>query len=300
MQQKQIQLLTIQDPLYPGEFTVIPKAPLVFYYRGCLKENSVGVGIVGTTRCTEYGKRVAVHAAETFAQHHIPVISGLDKGIQAYAHTACVNANGYSVAVVGGGVDAKQTKEVQVLIEKILDKGALLSSHPPGTPVHPHHVYQRNFLLSLWSSKLLVIEAGEKSSVLNTVEQARKINREIWAVPHQIYSSEGIGTNQLLAQGASLFLDPRPMISSHFMSSCTPISIPAPAMPVPNLVTESCSSFTFLERDIIENLRFAPLSIDELAKQLRKQHAEIIETVSLLELEGVVRIKLNQWVELVS
>ncbi|WP_164985306.1 hypothetical protein, partial [Ammoniphilus sp. CFH 90114] len=91
------------------------------------------------------------------------------------------------------------------------------------------------------------------------------------------------------------------MISSHFMSSCrTPASVPAPAPSVPKLVTESSSSFTFLERDIIENLKCAPLSIDELTKQLRKNHAEIIETVSLLELEGVVRIKLNQLVELVS
>ncbi|RXT03648.1 DNA-processing protein DprA, partial [Ammoniphilus sp. CFH 90114] len=78
MQHKQIQLLTVKDPLYPHEFNMISKAPLVFYYRGYLRGNSVGVGIVGTTRCSEYGKRVAVHAAETFAQYHIPVISGLD------------------------------------------------------------------------------------------------------------------------------------------------------------------------------------------------------------------------------
>lgn len=55
-------------------------------------ENSMGIGIVGSRRCTEYGKTVAKEAAEFLSGHRIPVISGMAKGIDSYSQTACLNA----------------------------------------------------------------------------------------------------------------------------------------------------------------------------------------------------------------
>ncbi|MBP1935115.1 DNA-processing protein DprA [Ammoniphilus resinae] len=174
-----IGLLTIEDPLYPEKVKQNPKAPVVLYYRGSIRENSMGVGVVGTRQCTSYGKQVAIETAAFLAKHQIPVISGMAKGIDGYAHTACLKAGGYTMAFLGSGVDVCYPREHQSLMEAIIQKGAILSSYPPGTPIYPHHFHQRNFLISAWSSKLLVVEAGEKSGTWSTVNHARTLKREI-------------------------------------------------------------------------------------------------------------------------
>jgi DNA processing protein len=51
-----ISILTINDALYPSAAKEIDKAPIVLYYRGTIAESSIGVAIVGSRRCTEYGK----------------------------------------------------------------------------------------------------------------------------------------------------------------------------------------------------------------------------------------------------
>lgn len=44
------------------------------------------VSIIGARRCTEYGKKVTLEAAEFLALNGIPVISGMPKGIDSYAN----------------------------------------------------------------------------------------------------------------------------------------------------------------------------------------------------------------------
>ncbi len=58
-----IKLLTYDDPLYPVLAKKYSKAPTLLYYRGKIRKNSIGVVIVGSRRCTAYGKRAAVEAA---------------------------------------------------------------------------------------------------------------------------------------------------------------------------------------------------------------------------------------------
>lgn len=296
MQQKKISLLSYDDPLYPARIKHEPNAPLVFYYRGRLKQHDHGICLVGSRRCTEYGKQVAVETAMRLAKHNIPILSGLDKGIQSYAHTACFQANGYSIAFTGGGVDTPYTKEYQRVVERILENGVLLSSHPPGTPLHPRHLYQRNFLLSLWSPQLVVVEAGENSGALNIVDYAKKLNREIWSVPHPIFSPEGRGSNQLIADGARVLLDP-----------CQLYPIEEPTQPSSTLfdspAISSYSSLHPLEQVVIEKLkafRASPMPIQTLVEQLKSNHGEIIEALSVLELEGRIRVKLNQTIEFIA
>ena len=68
-----IRLLTIDDPLYPSEASVFSTSPALLYYCGTLKENSMGVTIIGSRRCTNYGKQVTSEAAAYLAEQGIPV-----------------------------------------------------------------------------------------------------------------------------------------------------------------------------------------------------------------------------------
>ncbi len=81
--------MTCHNPLYPALARQSAQAPTFLYYKRKIRKNSTGVAIVGSRRCTDYGKQAAVEAASFLAQYNVPVISGMAKGIDGYAHTAC-------------------------------------------------------------------------------------------------------------------------------------------------------------------------------------------------------------------
>lgn len=198
-------VLTIYDPLYPSWFKNLADAPVVLYYRGRVEAESRGVAVIGARRCSEYGKKVVKEAAEFLAGNNIPVISGMAKGIDGYAHTACIRAGGKTYAFLGHGVDMCYPPEHRELMEAIIDNGIVISEYPPGIPAKQVHFPRRNYLISAWAQNLLVVEAGKNSGALLTAKIARELGREVFAVPNDIYSSESLGTNRLIADGAKVY-----------------------------------------------------------------------------------------------
>lgn len=110
-----IKILTCANSIYENISYRYPEMPTLLYYKGEIK-NKTGIAIVGSRRCSSYGKRVVVETAEYLAKNDIAVISGMAKGIDGYAHTACINAGGYTVAFLGNGLDVCYPKEHSLLM----------------------------------------------------------------------------------------------------------------------------------------------------------------------------------------
>lgn len=126
---KEIKVLTYDDELYKEKAKLCFKSPIVLFYKGTIVKENLGVGIVGARRCSEYGKRVAVEMAEYLAQNNVTVISGMAKGIDSYAHTACIKSGALTTAkfakenktevyAVPNNIYAKESKGTNMLIEK--------------------------------------------------------------------------------------------------------------------------------------------------------------------------------------
>jgi predicted Rossmann fold nucleotide-binding protein DprA/Smf involved in DNA uptake len=96
-----IKMITYDNPLLPISVRKNKNTPIILYYLGSIRQDSMGVGIVGARRCTSYGKQVAKEAAAYLAREGITVISGMAKGIDGYAHTACIQEGGYTIALLG-------------------------------------------------------------------------------------------------------------------------------------------------------------------------------------------------------
>jgi len=210
---QEIKLLTFVDPLYPLGVNHFPNQPAVLYYKGTLRPPQASVGIVGSRRCTAYGKQVAAEAAAYLAQQGITVVSGLAKGIDSYAHTACLKAGGYTLAFIANGPDICYPPEHRLLMDEIIENGAVISPYPPGTRPRQAYFPMRNGLLSAWVDQLLVVEAGDRSGALITAGYALEQHRRVLAAPNSIYSPESIGTNRLLQTGAELYLEPKQLVN---------------------------------------------------------------------------------------
>ncbi len=176
-----INIVTREDGLYPGRFRSIPDMPILLYCKGRLLINDfkTTIGIVGARRCSAEGKGKAIGIAVGAAEDQIAVISGIAKGIDSYAHTAALKSQGYTIAVLGNGVDICYPKEHERLYEEIARQGCILSEYPPGTRPREFYFPQRNRLIAALSDRLFVVDAGRHSGTETTVDNARKYGKEV-------------------------------------------------------------------------------------------------------------------------
>lgn len=121
----------------------------------------------------------AVTLAQQYTENGHTIISGMAKGIDSYAHTACLKVGGYTVAVVGNGLDICYPSEHKKLMECIIEKGLVLSEYPPGIKPTRYTFPRRNRLISAWSEHIVVIAPGKGSGALITTEYGRKYGRKV-------------------------------------------------------------------------------------------------------------------------
>lgn len=287
---KEIKLLTLYDPLYPESAKGFKESPILLYYRGTIKENISGVAVVGARRCSGYGKQVTVDVASFLARNDIAVISGMAKGIDSYAHTACIKEGGYTIAFLGNGVDICYPKEHAELMEAIIEKGAVISEYPPTTRARRENFPKRNALISSWSEKVLVVEAGEKSGALITAEIANAQGKEVLAPPHEIYSLTGKGSNQLIGKGATIYLNLEQLLIKSGTSENEEIRVNKEINNTyeKEKVSMNIERFSSVERSIIESLRDSAKTIGELSKAVDIDEISLLEHISTLELRGII------------
>ena len=205
MNENNIKIININEREYPQALKEIYDPPISLYVKGNIEKlNNKNIGIVGCRECTEYGKKSAEYFAYNLSKQNINIVSGLAKGIDSYAHLGSLNT-GNTIAVLGNGLDIIYPKENLELANEIIKRGGtIISEYPCGTKPDKMKFPARNRIISGISSGIIVIEAKEKSGTLITVDFALEQGRDVFVVPGNINSSNSVGTNDLIKQGARL------------------------------------------------------------------------------------------------
>ena len=200
--------LPFDDPRYPVRLRDIPCPPPVVLVEGEISAISDrAVAIVGTRRCTAYGKAIARKLAHELASRGIVVVSGLARGIDGQAHLSAL-AVGKTVAVLGHGLAHTAPVCHDRLRAQILDHGgALLSTWHDAVEPRPHTFPVRNAWISGLSEAVVVVEAPARSGALRTAGAAADQGREVFAVPGPVGAEESRGCLDLIAAGAQVLVD---------------------------------------------------------------------------------------------
>ncbi len=192
-----------ESPDYPGKFRQMTDPPYGFYLRGRLPdENRLSLAIIGSRLCTGYGRKIAEQFAGTFARWGIQIISGLAEGIDTAGHRGARKAGGYTLGVLGGGIDTIYPRENFNLYMDMYRSGGVLSEWNLGVANHPGLFPKRNRLISALSDGIFVVEAAKRSGTFITVDQALDQGKTVFALPGRITDFNSIGTNQLICDGA--------------------------------------------------------------------------------------------------
>ncbi len=273
-----VKVVPYYSPIYPYWLKTIEHFPPVLFIRGTIKaEDENAIAIIGTRGATVYGKGIADQFAGEFAKAGITVVSGMARGIDTAAHRGAIKNNGRTVAVFGCGVDICYPPENRDVLEEIIHNGAVISEFTLGTPPLAQNFPKRNRIVSGLSKAIVAIEAKEKSGVMNTVNWALNQNKDVFAIPGNIYSKASSGTNRLIKEGAI------PVTSANEILECLGFQYTKKEQETHELALSET------EKIIWERLSFEPIYLDILSEQLNQPTGSILNVLLALEIKGLVK-----------
>ena len=200
-----IRYIKRSDEGYPELLNMIEDPPEGLYLIG-KKEllQSRCIAVVGSRRCSEYGKKAAMKIAGTAVKNGFTVVSGMAIGIDNFAHQGALKCGGNTIAVLGTGADICYPPQHMGIYEDICSYGLVISEYEPGTKAMPYRFPMRNRIIAGISEAVVVVEARQGSGSLITAEYADSQNKPVFAVPGNITSQYSLGTNRLIADGAQI------------------------------------------------------------------------------------------------
>jgi len=274
-----VSAVTISDPHYPEKLKKIYDPPYVLFYRGELPGDRPTIGMVGARNATPYGKWAAKKLAKELADRGVGIISGLALGIDTESHKGAVENAGYTLGVLGSGVDVPYPPTNNQLMEKIPYQGCILSEFYLGEEPLKHHFPQRNRIISGLSDGIVVIEAGEKSGSLITVEYGLEQGKDIFALPGNINCEKSRGTNRLIRDGAKIIIEVEDILSE------IPGGMDFPSKTLEENILRDLSDSEAL---VYRCLKGRPMDLDTLYYRTKMDIQSLNILLTSLELKGYI------------
>jgi DNA processing protein len=271
-----VQIISIDSPTYPDSLKHITSPPPILFIKGVFRSDCLAkaVAIVGSRKATPYGKVMARKLAEDLAQAGITVISGLARGIDSAAHEGALTKEGYTIGILGCGIDLVYPPENRVLYDRIAESGCLITEFSPGQPPFGFHFPQRNRIISALSSAVIVVEASLKSGALITVDLALEQGKEVFAVPGPCLNKTSEGCHKLIKEGAMLVETANDILETLGWQSL-PDEFPLELNPT--------------ETQILNQLDWDVKRVDEIALLTGLEISQVASYLVTLEIKGLVK-----------
>lgn len=290
-----MKIINIDDKDYPEQLRVISKPPKKIYVLGdekILKEKSIS--IIGSRNCTPYGELEAFKFSEQLTKQGLVITSGMAVGIDSYAHKGCISQNGKTIAVLGSGFNNIYPKENIELFKRIIDTGgAVVSEYAPSVEPSSDKFRQRNRIVSGLSIATLIIEAEYRSGTTITARYAKEQGKPVFCIPNSIENNKGVGTNEMLKNGAFL------------ATSADDILIKCNIPQNTNIKEENNNSLkTQIKvskkyKEVYDILQNQPLNTNEICKKLNLTVNEVNSKLLFMEMEGLVkRVAGNSYIKI--
>lgn len=283
----EVSFTTVLDKNYPMLLKEIPDPPIVLYYRGdfAVEDFQKCFAVVGTRNNTRYGEEVTKKLVEGLVGAGFTIVSGMAFGIDRLAHEVAIESGGRTVTVLSGRVDEASPRSNFKIYEKILKNGCAVSATHLDTELKAGMFPPRNRIISGLSLGTLVIEAGKKSGALITAKLALEQDREVFAVPGDIFAPKCVGANSLIKKGEAKLVQEIEDILEEFGFK-----------PESN-GSKKKISLSPQEQRVLDVLFRGPLCLDEISCFTNIDISEAAKIVAVMELDKkLAKIEGNRYV----
>ncbi len=285
-----IGLLEISNNNYPKllEQIYLPP-PLLFFKGNKIKSMSFAIAVVGSRKCTDYGREVVGYISKNLSGIGITIVSGLAAGIDSFAHKAALKEKGGSIGVLGCGIDVVYPPENRFLYKDILNNGAIITEFLPGTPPLKSNFPVRNRIISGLCNGVVVVEAGERSGAIITCGIALKQNREVFAVPGNIFSPVNKGCHILIKQGAKLVESIDDILEEFSQYRDKVLNIDQKTTRVCNKGKKHDVNLSGNELKIYKFIGYKPKSMEEIVEYSGIELRNVLNIITSLEMNRLIR-----------
>jgi DNA processing protein len=272
------------DPAFPPALLDLERPPLRLHWSGRgwlwpLLHRRQAIAVVGTRRPSRHGLAMAEAIGAALAQAGWPVVSGLAEGIDGAVHRGCLAHGGRPVAVLGTPLERVYPRHHDALQAEVMAEGLLVSELPAGTAVQAGHFAARNRLLVGLSRAVVVVECPLRSGALHSATLAMRQELPLWVVPADAGKASAAGSNRLLAQDATVLLEPADLIRQLG---------PGPLVP-PDAYPPSGSNAPGVADPVLVSALGRGASLEQLCLALDQPAAVLAARLLALELRGQVR-----------
>jgi len=280
LKEREVQLISVEDDSYPAALKEIGDYPIFLYARGDISILSQPcIAVVGTRNISAYGKRVTESIVPDLVHAGMVTVSGLAIGVDALTAQETIAAGGRTVAVLGHGLAEVYPRLNAKLADQIVESGGLiLSEFPLDAPPDTYTFPARNRIIAGLSLGTVIIEAGKGSGALITAELALEYNRDVFAVPGQIFDEQYIGCHEIIAKGCAKLITSSKDILQEF-------SIIAP---------ESDRESAYIPQDetqqsVLDALTSMPQTVTDLVNKSGIDTGTMNAALTMMELSGGVK-----------
>jgi DNA processing protein len=277
------------DRRWPAGIRTLERPPLALWWQGRgslwpLLAARRAVAVVGTRRPSQHGLSMARSLGMALARSGWPVVSGLAEGIDGAVHGGCLAGAGAPVAVLGTPLERTYPQHHTALQAEVGRRGLLVTEQAAGTPVRRGHFAGRNRLLVALATAVVVVECPPGSGALHSADFAWRQGLPLWVVPADAGRASALGSNRLLARGATPLLTPEDLVASlgpgPLLGSGGSDPPPGPAQGRHRRLLQAVG---------------AGASLDQLCQRLGRPAAELALELLDLECTGLLQAEPGLW-----
>ncbi len=194
-----IRPLFFTDADYPQRLKQCNDSPVLLYYKGHADLNTEKiVGVVGTRRCTDYGKEVTKKLIAGLSAQNTLVVSGLAYGIDIAAHKAALENNLKTVGVLAHGLNTIYPTQHKATAKDMVEQGGLLTEYISTNEMHPSNFPNRNRIVAGMCDAVVIVESAIEGGAVITANIANSYNRDVFAYPGKSSDKFSSGCNFLI------------------------------------------------------------------------------------------------------
>lgn len=298
MEQHGTAIVLHDDEDYPPLLASIPDPPCALWLRGRMDHRAQpALAIVGSRKCTSYGREQAGRFASLLADCGFCIVSGGAIGIDSEAHRGALRVHGRTVAVMGCGLSRTYPPQNAELFDRIIGEGgALVSEYPMAVEPKAEHFPRRNRIISGLSVGVLVVEAAQRSGALITARKAvEEHGREVMALPGRVDSPASAGCLGAIRDGwAALVTSHADVLaqlesSPHLVRGALEVSVRAGGGDEGDPAGDAMLNEP--QRKIVDVLRDAGaiLRAEDIARRCGLPMSAVMAELTMLELRGRLR-----------
>lgn len=273
LEKKNITAVTINSQFYPKVFEELPYPPFVLYAKGDLSLlNEQIFAIVGSRKNIPLSIKLAQNYTKALSEQGFVLATGIAEGVDKAVLETALSCGGKAISVIAGGFDHIYPASHKDLVEKIVDKGLVISEYPPDTVSKPFFFPVRNRIIAGISKGVLIVSGAKKSGTLYTAEYAEEYGKDLFAIPYSVDIQTGAGCNDLIKKGAILTDSPQDILDFYGIEQ----------------KQNDNAKLSEQERQVLSALKDGEKHVEKISEQIGKKAHEIMPILSVLEIKGLV------------